>query len=91
MQSEHRVRDLQTAEWVQQEHYNVRSEIDARCAEYTEISQLGHELLNGNHYAAPEIENCLKQLDAAYDTVKKEWQLRNDWVGQVRIKIKAIR
>lgn len=84
MQSEQRVRDLQSAEWIQQEHHRLKAEIDARQPECQQIKAQGAELLAQKHYASAEIEEKSRQLLEAYELVNREWTLRNEWVEQVR-------
>ncbi|KAI1720497.1 spectrin repeat domain-containing protein [Ditylenchus destructor] len=83
MQSDQKVRDLQMAEWIQQEHLRLRAEIEARLSEYADIKNAGEALLIQNHYASGEVEARLKQVDNTYDAVKREWQLRNEWIEQI--------
>lgn len=83
MQTEQSIKDLQAAEWLQKEHYRLKSEIDAHSSEYTELRQLGEEMLGRRHYASQEIEERLKQVVNANAMVKREWDLRNEWLEQV--------
>lgn len=83
MQSDQKVRDLQAAEWIQQEHHRLRAEIEARQSEYNLIKDFGEQLLTQKHFANAEIEDKIEHVVDAYDKVKKEWKLRNVWVEQV--------
>uniref|UniRef100_A0A915EMN4 Spectrin beta chain n=1 Tax=Ditylenchus dipsaci TaxID=166011 RepID=A0A915EMN4_9BILA len=83
MQSDQKVRDLQVAEYIQQEHQRLRAEVEARHAEFLEIKSVGEQLLEEKHFASREIEDRLSHVDSAYDSVKREWKLRNEWVDQI--------
>lgn len=83
MQSDQKVRDLQAAEWIQQEHDRLRAEIEARQFEFCGIKDFGEDLLAKKHFASTEIEDKLGHVVDAYNMVKKEWKLRNEWVEQV--------
>lgn len=83
MQSDQKVRDLQAAEWIQQEHHRLRAEIEARQSEFCLIKDFGEELLAQKHFANAEIDDKIEHVVDTYDKVKKEWKLRNLWVEQV--------
>lgn len=83
MQTDQKVRDLQTAEWIQQEHHRLRSEIEARHSEFLEIKTVGDDLLSHKHYASNEIQDKLVAIQKAYGGLQEEWKLRNEWVEQV--------
>lgn len=53
-----------------QEH---RTEIDARAGTFHALEQFGQQLLNSNHYASPEIQEKLEQLNAARDDLERAW------------------
>ncbi|CAG9856863.1 unnamed protein product [Phyllotreta striolata] len=53
-----------------QEH---RTEIDARAGTFHALEQFGQQLLNSNHYASPEIQEKLEQLNAARADLERAW------------------
>lgn len=53
-----------------QEH---RTEIDARAGTFHALEQFGQQLLNSNHYASPEIQEKLEQLNKARADLEKAW------------------
>ncbi|XP_060526882.1 spectrin alpha chain isoform X2 [Cylas formicarius] len=55
---------------VPQEH---RTEIDARAGTFHALEQFGQQLLNSNHYASPEIQEKLEQLNAARADLERAW------------------
>lgn len=85
MQSNQKIRDLQTAELIQKEHNFLRSEIEAGHSVVLEIKALGENLLKQNHYASEEIKDKLLALEKAYEGVNDEWNLRNQWILQVKL------
>ncbi|XP_074042234.1 alpha Spectrin isoform X2 [Leptinotarsa decemlineata] len=55
---------------VPQEH---RTEIDARAGTFHALEQFGQQLLNSNHYASPEIQEKLEQLNNAREDLERAW------------------
>ncbi|KAJ8920410.1 hypothetical protein NQ315_005276 [Exocentrus adspersus] len=55
---------------IPQEH---RTEIDARAGTFHALEQFGQQLLNSNHYASPEIQEKLEQLNAARADLERAW------------------
>ncbi|XP_056641828.1 spectrin alpha chain isoform X2 [Diorhabda sublineata] len=53
-----------------QEH---RTEIDARAGTFHALEQFGQQLLNSNHYASPEIQEKLEQLNKARADLERAW------------------
>lgn len=51
-----------------QEH---RTEIDARAGTFHALEQFGQQLLNSNHYASPEIQEKLEQLNKAREELER--------------------
>lgn len=53
-----------------QEH---RIEIDARAGTFQALEQFGQQLLNSNHYASPEIQEKLEQLNEFRQELERHW------------------
>jgi spectrin beta len=83
MQGDQRVRDLQTAEWFFQDHQRLCAEIAAREPKYEELYATGSQLLAAKHFASKDIEQRIGQIKEAYEAVKVECNLRNQWINQV--------
>jgi hypothetical protein len=76
------VRDLQTAEWLAEEHRRLRAELEGREMERAELARLGQDLVNSEYCAAKEVDHKMAQLEAAFGAVRKEWALKADWLEQ---------
>lgn len=83
MRTDHKIRDLQTAEWIKHEHQRLYFEIDARFSVFCEIQKTGTNLLNQNSYEI-EIKKNKEMLDDIFNELKQEWQSRNEWIEQVK-------
>ncbi|XP_025830723.1 spectrin alpha chain isoform X3 [Agrilus planipennis] len=55
---------------IPQEH---RTEIDARAGTFHTLEQFGQQLLSSNHYASPEIQEKLEQLNKAREELERAW------------------
>ncbi|XP_063912361.1 spectrin alpha chain isoform X2 [Zophobas morio] len=53
-----------------QEH---RTEIDARAGTFNALKQFGEQLLNSQHYASPEIQEKLEQLNDFRKELERHW------------------
>ncbi|XP_066141929.1 spectrin alpha chain isoform X1 [Euwallacea fornicatus] len=62
--------EIETRYGYPQEH---RTEIDARGGTFHALEQFGQQLLNSNHYASPEIQEKLEQLNQARADLEKAW------------------
>ncbi|KAF7280660.1 alpha spectrin isoform X1 [Rhynchophorus ferrugineus] len=62
--------EIETRYGYPQEH---RTEIDARAGSFHALEQFGQQLLNSNHYASPEIQEKLEQLNQARADLEKAW------------------
>jgi len=65
-----------------QEHQRLRAEIEARLGEFDEVRQMGEKLLQAKHYASTDVDEKLAQAINAYESLKNEWRLRNEWIEQ---------
>lgn len=84
MAADQPVRDLQTAEWLAGEHQRLRAEMEGREAERKELAKAGRRLGEEGHCVVEEVALRLEQLREAFDAVRKEWTLREEWLEQVR-------
>ncbi|XP_068910304.1 spectrin alpha chain isoform X2 [Tenebrio molitor] len=55
---------------IPQEH---RTEIDARAGTFNALEQFGQQLLNSKHYASPEIQEKLEQLNDFRKELERRW------------------
>lgn len=58
---------------IYQEH---RTEIDARAGTFAAFEQFGTELLQANHFAAPEIQDKIEELAKAREELENGWTER---------------
>ncbi|XP_035787487.1 spectrin alpha chain isoform X2 [Anopheles albimanus] len=58
---------------IPQEH---RTEVDARAGTFSAFEQFGNELLQANHYAAPEIQEKIENLAKAREELERAWTAR---------------
>lgn len=49
------VRDVSSAGLVIANHQDIKSEIETRADSFTTCIEMGHSLINNNHYAADEV------------------------------------
>lgn len=82
IQSDIHINDLQQAEWLQQEHDRVLKEIKAREPECAELIKNGEEMCASRNYAAQEIQVKVNLIKKAFVELKREWELRNDFLAQ---------
>uniref|UniRef100_A0A667WU90 Spectrin beta chain n=1 Tax=Myripristis murdjan TaxID=586833 RepID=A0A667WU90_9TELE len=71
-------RDVSSAGLVIANHQDIKSEIETRADSFTACTEMGHTLINNNHYAADEIREKLAQLQEKRDKINKKWQDKMD-------------
>ncbi|KAG5885767.1 hypothetical protein JTB14_031203 [Gonioctena quinquepunctata] len=71
--SEELANDVTGAEALIERHQEHRTEIDARAGTFHALEQFGQQLLNSNHYASPEIQEKLEQLNNAREDLERAW------------------
>ncbi|XP_017774793.1 PREDICTED: spectrin alpha chain isoform X2 [Nicrophorus vespilloides] len=64
---------------IPQEH---RTEIDARAGTFLALEQFGQQLLSSNHYASPEIQEKLEDLNQAREELERAWIQRRVQLDQ---------
>ncbi|XP_049820921.1 spectrin alpha chain isoform X3 [Aethina tumida] len=65
--------DVTGAEALIERHQEHRTEIDARTGTFHALELFGQQLLNSNHYASPEIQEKLEQLNKAREELEAAW------------------
>ncbi|XP_031333128.1 spectrin alpha chain isoform X3 [Photinus pyralis] len=65
--------DVTGAEALIERHQEHRTEIDARAGTFHTLEQFGQQLLSSNHYASPEIQEKLEQLNKAREELERAW------------------
>lgn len=83
MAADQPVRDLQTAEWLAGEHQRLRAELNGRETERCELAKAGRALVEAGHCTAQEVDQRMPQLHSAFDDLRKEWKMREEWLDQV--------
>ncbi|KAK9736587.1 Spectrin repeat [Popillia japonica] len=71
--SEELANDVTGAEALIERHQEHRTEIDARAGTFNALEQFGQQLLSSNHYASPEIQEKLEQLNKAREELERAW------------------
>uniref|UniRef100_A0A674DIQ1 Spectrin beta, non-erythrocytic 2 n=1 Tax=Salmo trutta TaxID=8032 RepID=A0A674DIQ1_SALTR len=71
-------RDVSSAGLVIANHQDIKSEIETRADSFTACNEMGHSLINNNHYAADEIREKLDQLQGKRDEINNKWQDKMD-------------
>uniref|UniRef100_A0A8C7WIA5 Spectrin beta chain n=1 Tax=Oncorhynchus mykiss TaxID=8022 RepID=A0A8C7WIA5_ONCMY len=71
-------RDVSSAGLVIANHQDIKSEIETRADSFTTCNEMGHSLINNNHYAADEILEKLDQLQGKRDEISNKWQDKMD-------------
>ncbi|XP_036385628.1 spectrin alpha chain, non-erythrocytic 1-like isoform X3 [Megalops cyprinoides] len=74
--SEELAKDVTGAEALLERHQEHRTEIDARAGTFQAFEQFGQELLSRGHYASPEIQQKLQELDRERADLEKAWVQR---------------
>ncbi|RZC38147.1 EFhand Ca insen and/or Spectrin domain containing protein [Asbolus verrucosus] len=65
--------DVTGSEALIERHQEHRTEIDARAGTFHALEQFGQQLLSSNHYASPEIQEKLEQLDEFRKELERHW------------------
>uniref|UniRef100_A0A8C5B8H5 Spectrin beta chain n=1 Tax=Gadus morhua TaxID=8049 RepID=A0A8C5B8H5_GADMO len=71
-------RDVSSAGLVILNHQDIKSEIETRAENFTACNEMGHTLINNNHYASDEIREKLSQLQEKREMINKKWQDKMD-------------
>ncbi|KAG7272728.1 hypothetical protein CRUP_038174 [Coryphaenoides rupestris] len=71
-------RDVSSAGLVIANHQDIKSEIETRADSFTACTDMGHSLINNNHYATDEIREKLSQLQEKREMINKKWQDKMD-------------
>jgi len=74
--SEELANDVTGAEALIERHQEHRTEIDARAGTFAAFEQFGSELLQANHYAAPEIQDKIEELAKSREELENAWTER---------------
>ncbi|XP_037044978.1 spectrin alpha chain isoform X3 [Bradysia coprophila] len=74
--SEELANDVTGAEALIERHQEHRTEIDARAGTFAAFEQFGTELLQANHFAAPEIQDKIEELAKAREELENGWTER---------------
>ncbi|XP_077120129.1 spectrin beta chain, non-erythrocytic 5 isoform X3 [Ranitomeya variabilis] len=73
---------LTTAQALLEKHQNLENEISSREALTKAVMGTGRKLVRGNHFASHEIDNRLRQLEMAAETLKAEAERRRKRLTQ---------
>ncbi|XP_073494936.1 spectrin beta chain, non-erythrocytic 5 isoform X1 [Phyllobates terribilis] len=73
---------LTTAQALLEKHQNLENEISSREALTKAVMGTGRKLVRGNHFASHEIDNRLRQLEVAAETLKAEAERRRKRLTQ---------
>ncbi|XP_068910305.1 spectrin alpha chain isoform X3 [Tenebrio molitor] len=65
--------DVTGSEALIERHQEHRTEIDARAGTFNALEQFGQQLLNSKHYASPEIQEKLEQLNDFRKELERRW------------------
>ncbi|KAL3084189.1 hypothetical protein niasHT_039315 [Heterodera trifolii] len=82
MATDQPIRDLQTAEWLQGEHRRLMAEMEGRETEWRELGKVGRRLVEEGHCPEGEVAQRMAQLKDTFETVRREWTLREEWLEQ---------
>lgn len=74
--------DATGAEALLERHQDHRTEIDARAGTFRAFDLFGKQLLKGNNYAAPEVEEKLESIQEARESLEKAWIARRMQLDQ---------
>ncbi|XP_068608376.1 spectrin beta chain, erythrocytic [Brachionichthys hirsutus] len=80
IETQEKPRDVSSMELLQKCHRGIRSEMDARAAEFCACMQLGEALLTRKHRDAPEIKEKVVQLTEKRKEMMLKWDDRWDWL-----------
>ncbi|XP_015840607.1 spectrin alpha chain isoform X3 [Tribolium castaneum] len=65
--------DVTGSEALIERHQEHRTEIDARAGTFNALEQFGQQLLSSQHYASPEIQEKLEQLNEFRKELETRW------------------
>lgn len=68
--------DVTGAEALLERHQEHRTEIDARAGTFQAFELFGQHLLQSNHYASPEVQEKLENMNLARQELEKAWIAR---------------
>ncbi|XP_044574402.1 spectrin beta chain, non-erythrocytic 1 isoform X3 [Cotesia glomerata] len=75
------VRDVETAEKLKKQHTDLGEEIKTRKDEFSEVEQLGAQLLQRNS-GLTDIKERLDKLDGLYKNLISNWNTKDYWLNQ---------
>lgn len=61
----------------------MRAEIDARESMFSKLDERAQQMILKDHYAADNINEKMSKVKRAYEKVKSEWELREQWLRQL--------
>ncbi|XP_014681189.1 PREDICTED: spectrin alpha chain, non-erythrocytic 1-like [Priapulus caudatus] len=65
-----------------QNHPEHRTEIDARAGTFQAVDMFGQQLLQDEHYASPEVEEKLQEINMAREDLENAWAARRQQLDQ---------
>ncbi|XP_029453305.1 spectrin beta chain, non-erythrocytic 5 [Rhinatrema bivittatum] len=71
-------------ETMMEEHHERKAEIEARRERFNSLQSTGQKLAAAGHYAAPEIQQSLSNLEQAWTDLIQVWQEQNLKLAQAR-------
>ncbi|XP_044023113.1 spectrin beta chain, erythrocytic isoform X1 [Siniperca chuatsi] len=80
IETQEKPRDVSSVELLQKYHQGIRSEIEARGANFTDCVDLGKALLTRKHRDSAEIKEKLVQLTEKRKEMMFKWDDRWDWL-----------
>ncbi|XP_006883283.1 PREDICTED: spectrin beta chain, non-erythrocytic 5 [Elephantulus edwardii] len=69
---------LSDAEQLIRQQEELRQEIMELCLQAQDVRQEGQQLLNNSHFMAPEITECLQELDRQLQELQEAWALNRE-------------
>ncbi|XP_061600290.1 spectrin beta chain, erythrocytic isoform X2 [Cololabis saira] len=80
IETQEKPRDVSSVELLQKYHQGIRSEVEARGANFTSCTDLGKSLLARRHRDSAEIKEKLEQLMEKRKEMMFKWDDRWDWL-----------
>uniref|UniRef100_A0A671YVH8 Spectrin beta chain n=1 Tax=Sparus aurata TaxID=8175 RepID=A0A671YVH8_SPAAU len=80
IETQEKPRDVSSVELLQKYHQDIRSEIEARGAKYSDCMDLGKTMLTRKHRDSAEIKEKLVQLAEKRKEMMYKWDDRWDWL-----------
>ncbi|XP_077865919.1 spectrin alpha chain, non-erythrocytic 1-like [Saccoglossus kowalevskii] len=74
--SDELAKDVTGAEALLERHQELRSEIEARAGNFQAFETFGQQLIRNDHYASPEIQDKLNQLNNEREQLDMAWNAR---------------